>query len=137
MRRIGIEKTEKDLFQEVVLNNGRALREAINSGEQSFDDFLKLLDKAEKFKEWIRGVNPDEKLIRAYMDEIAALDWINKFPVKVVRYFLGSAVGMVDPVSGLAVSSGDSFLLEKIFGGWRPSHFINDQLKPFVDPESE
>jgi len=135
LRRIGLEKTEKELFQEIVLDNGRALREVINNGERSFDEFLILLDKSEKFKEWIRGVNPDEKLVRDYMDEMGAQGWVSKVPSKTLRYVIGSAIGMINPVIGLAISAGDTFFLEKLFGGWKPSHFVDNKLKPFIDTQ--
>jgi len=42
---------------------------------------------------------------------------------------------MIEPISGIAASASNTFLIEKLFGGWRPSHFIDQKLKPFVDPE--
>ncbi len=137
MRRIGLEISEKDQFQEIVLNNGRAIREVINSGERSFDEFLILLDEADKFKEWIVGINPDENFVRQYMNEMANKGWISKIPAKGLRYLLSRGAGMADPIIGTGVSACNTFLIEKIFGGWRPSHFVNRKLKPFVDPEGD
>jgi hypothetical protein len=137
LRSIDKDMFEKDQFQEIILDNCRALRDVINKGERSFDEFLVLLDESEKFKKWVTGVNPDKKLMTAYHDEIAAQGWLNKTPVKAMRYMVNTIAGVLEPVTGLILSTGDAFALEKMIGGWRPSHFVDQNLKPFVDPLGE
>ena len=65
LKRIGIDKRELRDFQDIVLDQAPTLREVLNSGERTFTEFLKLLDKSQKFREWTRGVNPDEKLVKS------------------------------------------------------------------------
>lgn len=137
LRRIGIEKNELKEFNEIVVDTAPSLREVINSKERTFDEFLKMLDKSQRFREWAKGVNPDEKLVKEYWNEVSAEGWINKLPSKVIRYIIGTTIGAIEPLSGHAVSIADSFLLEKILGGWRPSHFVDRTLKPFIDSDEE
>jgi hypothetical protein len=42
------------MFQDIHLHDSRAIREAINSGEYTFDEFMLVLDKAAKFKDWLQ-----------------------------------------------------------------------------------
>jgi hypothetical protein len=132
-RRMGIDSAQLREFKEIVIPEARSVREAIDSGEKSFDEFVLLLEKSQKFRDWIQGVNPDEKLVKAYLQDVTAEGWIQGLPSKTLRYVLSSVVGFVEPITGLAASAADTFLVEKIFGGWRPSHFVKGQLKAFVE----
>jgi hypothetical protein len=137
LRRIGLEQRELRELTEIVIQDSPTIREVINSGERTFDEFLSLRDKSQRFREWVQGVNPDEKLVQAYLRDVTAEDWISKLPSKTLRYFVGTVVGLVAPVVGLALSAADSLFLEKMLGGWRPSHFVQRQLKPFVNKAEE
>jgi hypothetical protein len=132
LKRIGIDQKELKEFSEIIIQDGPSIREVLNSGERTFDEFLSLLDKSQKFREWAQGVNPDEKLVKAYFSDVTAEGWISKLPSKILRYLVSAAVGIFHPVAGLSVSAADSFLIEKILSGWRPNHFVQRQLKPFV-----
>ena len=133
LRRMGIDKEEISEFKEILIPTTPSIREVINSGERTFDEFLLLLDKSQKFRDWIQGVNPDEKLVAAYLRDVTSESWISRLPGKTFRYVLGAFIGFFEPVAGLSMSAADSFLLERILGGWRPSHFVERQLKPFLD----
>jgi len=133
LRRIGIHQAELNQFHEIVLPESPMLSEVINSGERTFDDFLKVLDRSQKFRDWIQKVNPDEKLVAAYLREVSSEGWINSLKGKGLRYILGSAIGAVSgPLVGLAVGATDSFIIDKIFKGWRPSHFVDNTYRPFI-----
>lgn len=132
LRRAGINASELKEFQEIALSGTPTIREVIDAGERSFDEFLSILDKSQRFRDWIQTVNPDEKLVHAYMRDVTAEGWITKLPSKTLRYVLGSIVGAVSPIVGLGLSAVDSLLIEKLLGGWRPSHFIDTKLKPFL-----
>jgi hypothetical protein len=94
-----------------------------------------LLDKSQRFRDWIQTVNPDDNLVRDYFKEVTAEGWIAKLPAKIVRYIVASAVGLGSPAAGLSLAAADSFLLDKIFAGWRPNHFVDRKLKPFLKPK--
>ncbi len=83
-------------FEDILLPECPAISEVINSGERTFDDFMKFLDEeAWKFKEWLKGVDPDKRLIHAYLDEIKSIPWINSLDGKNLRYLLTTGVGLI------------------------------------------
>lgn len=131
-------RTQKNLgqqrnFLEVQLPDMPTIAEAIDSGERSFDDFLRLLDKSARFKLWLKSTNPDEGLVREYFRAATAQDWIQTNKAKGMRYALAALAEATNPVAGLVAGLADNFVIEKLLGGWRPSHFVNDRLKPFVN----
>ena len=62
---------------------------------------------------------------------------MSSLPSKSLRYALGSIVTAIEPVIGILGSAADALITEKILGGWRPSHFIEKRLKPFLQPKKE
>ena len=60
--RLNLESRES--FSEIVLEDYPSVREIIDSRERSFAEFLKLLDKAHKFKTWLIQANPDQLAAR-------------------------------------------------------------------------
>ena len=134
--------SEIDIFQNLVFHNGRAIREAINTGQRSFDDFLILLDKASKFKRFLSMQNPEKALLDAYYAEIKKESWVDKLPGKTVRLVvangLATAAEALFPTGGMSnllaagYSAFDSFLLDKLLKGWHPNQFVEEELSPFV-----
>ncbi|SEN30245.1 hypothetical protein [Nitrosomonas marina] len=137
MKRTGINTNELQQFREIVLSDSPSIREVIDSGERSFDEFLKLLDKSQQFREWIQDIHPDEKIVKAYLKEVTAENWFQKITPKAVRYILGLGAGTIHPPTGIVLSAFDSIFLEKIIGGWRPNHFIRNKLKPFLNTDEK
>jgi hypothetical protein len=133
LKRTGIGAEELRQINEIIVADSPSVREVINRGERTFDEFLSLLEKSQRFREWIKGVHPDERVVKAYFKEVTAEGWISKLPSKSIRYVLGVIVGLVHPVTGLILSAADSLLLEKLLGGWRPSHFVEGRLIPFLE----
>jgi hypothetical protein len=58
--------------------------------------------------------------------------WFSSLPVKGVRFVVGLALGAASPAAGAVLSAADMFLLDKL-RGWRPNHFVDDKLKPFLE----
>lgn len=134
--------TEIDLFQKVTIGNGNAIREAINSGERTFDEFLDLLDHASQFKGWLANQEPEQSLIQDYYSEVAAGTWAEKLPGKTFRwsFFTGAGIllDIVVPTglgtaTGMALSAGDAFLLDKVIKGWKPNQFVEGPMRQFTD----
>lgn len=132
LRRSMINVDSRRQFTEIVLPDSPSLAEVIDSGERSFDEFLGLLDRAARFKDWLRTVNPDEDLIRTYMRDISSEGWIQRLPVKSLRYVLTLALDATNPIAGLASGFVDNFVVEKLLSGWRPNHFVSAKLSPFI-----
>jgi len=137
-------KTAEEVYQfnDFVLDNGHAIREVLNSGEKSFSDFLKVLDKADKFKNWLTNVDKDKTLIKSYHEEVTKETWVDKLPTKGFRWSFFTGLGLlVDAAGGgglgtavgLGLSAGDTFLLDKILKGWKPNVFVNNELIPMIN----
>jgi len=136
-------KGASELFQfnDFVLNNGHAIREVINSGDKNFEDFFKILDKADKFRNWLDKIDEDKSIIKEYYENVTSETWIDKLPSKGIRWSFFTGLGFafdvlfaegIGTALGLGLSLGDAFLLDKIVKGWRPNVFVNNELKRFV-----
>ncbi len=99
-----------EMFQKVHLDNGKNVREAINSGERSFADFLKLLERADRFKAWLRDRNPDATLLQEYYTAATSDSWIERLPTKSLRFVFttlgGAAADLFLPTGGLGTAVG-------------------------------
>jgi hypothetical protein len=133
LRRSKVNVDSREQFTEVVLPDSPSLAEIIDSGERTFDEFLTLLDRASRFKDWLKAVNPDENLIRTYLRDISSEGWIQRLPAKSLRYMLTLGLDAVNPAVGLAAGFIDNFVVEKLLAGWRPNHFVSTKLVPFMN----
>jgi hypothetical protein len=133
---------ELDLFQEMHLPGARTIREAINSGERSFGEFLTVLDRAAKFKEWLAARNPEQRLLEQYYAEVTKETWLDNLGTKATRWIittgLGLAVESLYPTGAAIVASQginlfDATLLDRVLKGWRPNQFVDNVLGPFVE----
>jgi len=134
-------KDELMNFNKFILNDSFAIREAINSKEKSFSDFISILHKASKYKDWLSKVEEDKNLIKEYHKAVTQNTWIEKLPAKCVRWSIFTGLGvLIDSIGGgslgtlmgLGLSVGDAFLLDHILKGWKPNIFIKNELKNFT-----
>jgi hypothetical protein len=137
LKRSGISAAELSELHETVLPDYPTIKEVVDAGERTFDEFLLLLEKAERFRSWVSKVSPDEKLVGEYIRAISAEGWTSTLPAKVVRFMISTGLGFAAPIAGVVVSAADSLLLDKIAGGWRPSHWVDGTLKEFLAPGRE
>jgi hypothetical protein len=112
----------------------------VNSGERTFGDVLKLLDSADRFREWLQKQQPSVDLVTAYYRDVTAETWASKLPAKLMRWAVAVGVGVAVGglgAEGVAITAGlgaaDQFLVERIAAGWRPNQFVEGKLKPFAD----
>jgi len=134
-RRADINQGAIRQFHEIALPDTPCLAEVIDSGQRSFGEFIRLLEKSSKFKDWLKSTNPDEGLIREYLNSVNSESWIHKLPAKSMRYLLSLALDANFPASSLAFGMFDNFIVEKLLAGWRPSHFVDMRLVPFSRPQ--
>lgn len=130
-----------ELFQNATIGKGNAIREAINSGERSFEEFLDLLESAAPFKGWLAEQEPDQSLVQDYYSEITAGTWAEKLPGKSFRWVFFTGAGLLldlaiptglGTATGVALSAGDAFLLDKVGKGWKPNQFVEGPLRQFT-----
>jgi hypothetical protein len=92
-------------FQDFTLDNGRAIREAVNSGEKTIGDVIKLLKHGRKFRDWVVAVPPDTDLIKEYVRVCTRDTWADKIPTKSMRWLLFTSAGLVADAIEQAVSA--------------------------------
>jgi hypothetical protein len=132
LQRSQLNSEQRSQFVEIALPDMPSLSEVIDAGERSFEEFLKLLDRSDRFRSWLRSANPDEGLAREYLHAVASQDWIQTPKAKGLRYLLTLALDQTHPVAGIAAGIADNFLVEKLMSGWRPNHFVERRLTPFL-----
>lgn len=121
-------------FERATIGRAHAFAEAVNSGQLSLSDALRVVDRTRKFREWLTGLPPAADLLASYHQEIAKDPVLEKLPVKVARFSLFTGVGLaIDALSGgsgvgtligTGLSACDAFLVDHIGSGWRPSSFV-------------
>jgi hypothetical protein len=141
IERRGGSETQMRAFEDLWFSDSRCIREAVNSGERTFDDVLRLLKAGLKFKEWLKKSSQDGHVVKEYCREVTRAEWAEKLPPKAARWAIFAAAGtaagfLLTPVAGavaaIGLSAGDSFLLDKVIKGWKPNQFVNGPLKDFV-----
>lgn len=146
VRRYKHSESQIESFVELTLDNSHAIREAVNSGMVSFVSVVKLLDSADKFRHWLQEQPADANLLKAYYQETIKTSWVEKLPTKSIRWSVFSGVGLgidvmgaggLGTAAGLAISAVDSFLLDKLVGGWKPHQFVESDLKSLFGPNSK
>jgi hypothetical protein len=133
LHKLNNDQDQLELFQNIVFEDGKAIRECINTNPCLFDSILPLLEESEKYHKWTKSIGNDRKLIQEYYQEIASNSWIDKLPPKAVRFSLFTGAGVLIEAAcptglgtalGIALSAGDTFLLDKIIKGWKPNLYI-------------
>jgi hypothetical protein len=141
LRSQGERQAKFDGFTDFLVDDTRAISQAVNARQRNFEDVLKLVVQAQKFKEWLRKQDESSDLCAEYCREVSRLDWADKLPHKTARWFLINAAALalgiptspvVGTLVGLGISAADAFLLERVLKGWRPSQFVEGPLKDFI-----
>jgi hypothetical protein len=126
-------------FVELTLGNGHAIREAVNSGEVTFSKVIALLDKADNFRSWLSSQAPETSLISEFYANSTRDTWAEKIPGKTMRFAVFTGMGLLadavltgglGTLTGMGLGATDSFLLDKLIGGWKPHQFVEHSLKP-------
>jgi hypothetical protein len=129
-------------FTNLTLTDTYSIREAVNTGKVGFSELLRLLDSADKFREWLRGQPPTEDIVRSYYRAVVKESWAEKLPARATRWGIFSAIGLgidalggggIGTAAGQAVSAVDAFVIDKMLKGWKPHHFVEKVLRPTLE----
>lgn len=132
---------EIDHFFAETLPYPHALREAVNIGKIPFSEVVKLLESADKFRDWVQGKPYDARLLSEYIAAISAESKLDKAPTRVARMLIFFALGeLVDwkiggalgKTVGLGLTVLDSLVIDKVTKGWSPNQFIVGELQPLL-----
>ena len=141
LERRSVHQASIERFQGFVFEDARAVREAVNAGTVRLPEVLKLLERADRFRNWLREQPTDADLVKEYFRAATATTWVDKLPSKTVRWLLFSELGIgidalgaggVGTAFGVAAGAVDSLLLDRLLRGWKPNAFVESSLRPFV-----
>ncbi len=130
-----------NLFDEYVLNDCHKIGDAFIKKIITKKELLKLLDRADKFREWLKKVPANKNLIGEYYSAVTRETFADKLPTKTVRFILFEGIGITIDILGAGgigttLSTGlalfDQFYLDKLTRGWKPNQYINETLKPKI-----
>ncbi|MGJ0238081.1 hypothetical protein ACQEPB_06110 [Novosphingobium fluoreni] len=121
-------------FEDFAFANARPFGQAYRDGKLGIEDALRTIDRTAKFREWIANVPVDGNLISEFHKAVGKDSLLDKLPSKVARFALFTGAGLlIDAViaGGLATPLGvglslvDSFVLDGLIKGWKPSNFVD------------
>jgi hypothetical protein len=129
-------------FEEWTCEDGKGIREAVHARHKNFDDVLKLVEEAARFKQWLANNEESSDLRKEYLKAVSASSWADKLPSKTIRLLLFAAAGhaldvIKTPAEAAAASLGldilDSFFVDRLIKGWKPNQFVEGPLKKFIE----
>lgn len=135
-------REQVEAFQDLVFDDSRAIGESVRDGRCSIADVLAVLPQARKFHEWIRRDDVTPDVVKAYFREATASTWVDRLPAKSARWSIFTAAGVLldaagagglGTAAGVAAGAFDTFLLDRLLQGWKPTQFI-EQMRVFVEP---
>ncbi len=122
-----------EVFQEMVFANSHEIGQSIQSGFRTWRDLLALLEASRKFKSWLRQQDPNASLLHEYIKALEKDTWLGKLPAKLLRFLIFTGGGFVVPaLASAGLSATDSFVVDRLLGGWKPNQFVNGPLKGFA-----
>lgn len=138
-------ESEIDVFKHVQLPDAPSLQEIINDRHKSMAEYLEVLEKGERFKSWLNDLGEDNKLIKEYIAKVNERSWIQSAPAKAIRFYLVQGVSTIlkatgtlgGIAAGIGLSAANTFLVDKLGKGWKPNHFIENQVIPFMEVDGE
>lgn len=119
------------LLKTVAVKGAVSVRDLVNSGEKSIADVVELVNQGQRFRDWLGAREPTENLIRAYILEETKERWSDSTRLRTLRFLTVAGTGLANPAAGIAASAGDTFILDRLLAGWRPSQFVNGALERF------
>ncbi|WP_296721279.1 hypothetical protein [Erythrobacter sp.] len=127
-------------FEEMVFEDAHGFADAVNDGLISFAEALKVVDQSRRFRGWTTGLAPDADLIHEYHRAVTKDTILKSLPASLARFTFFNGAGLVADAAlgsgtGLIASAIDTFIVEKLFGGWRPNVFVQNIQKTLSKAE--
>lgn len=130
-----------EAFQDFVFDDSRAIGESIRDGRRTMADVLAVLPHAKKFHQWIRRDDVAPDIVKAYFREATASTWVERLPAKSARWSIFTGAGLLldaagagglGSAAGVAAGAFDTFLLDRLLKGWKPTQFV-EQMRTLVE----
>jgi hypothetical protein len=129
------------IFKEHILTDCYSIGEAYINHSVSNTELLELLQKADKFRNWLQNVQSDKSLVGEYYRAVTEKTFAEKLPVNIARFIILEGIGItidflgaggLGTAIGTGLSAFNEFYLDKLIKGWKPNQFIDDKLKPMI-----
>lgn len=121
------------VFQEILREKGIPdLSSLFLAGLLSIDDVLSFRNNiyGEKFRTWFLTTQYNPKTVHQVL---LSKGIPQSLVTKLLRFIIPNAIGIANASLGLVAGAIDSFLIDKILGGWHPNIFLDDILKSEID----
>jgi hypothetical protein len=84
---------------------------------------------AQEFRSVVRDRDTSgDELLQAYLRSLGG-SLSGRFSVKLVRWLVGNAVGVLGPIAGMALSAADTFFLDGLMGRATARYFVDETLR--------
>lgn len=133
-------ENEINLFEDYILDNCYSLGTAFINGRISSKELLKILEKSDKFRDWLDKIPEEKNLLGEYNKAVMEKDFSDKIPTKTARFVILESIGLgldalgaggIGTAAAIALGSFDTFVLDKLINRkWKPNQFIDNTLKP-------
>lgn len=84
----------------------------------------------QKFRDWYLSARYDPQTVRQILLSRGVSQSI---VTKLLRFLIPNAIGVANAPLGIVASVIDSFVIDKMLGGWHPNIFLDDILKSEID----
>lgn len=121
-------------FEQFAFSSARPFGKSFEEGAISLKDALQVIDKTAKFREWLSGMPVDVNLVEEFNRAVSKETILDKLPGRISRFsvFTGAGVvidtlgaGGLGTAVGIGLSAVDSFVVDSMLKGWRPSNFVD------------
>lgn len=123
-------KPEVDGLREIMRAEGVPdFASAFSAGAMTLPEMvgLRRTENARRFRQWLRTSTEEKPAITAYNEALQSVGPLDRLGLKVLRFSAMTLAGsLLNPVPALALSVGDTFLLDRLVKGWSPRSFIDD-----------
>lgn len=124
------------IFQKVFVDNAANITTIINNSPNLLNEYLQILEKANKFRTWLDSVDENSDLLSEYYKAVSNKTWLEKGPVKNYKWIfdigISTILGLLNPLIGIGYS-GLSGVTDKIVENrWRPNMFVEKDLRKLL-----
>lgn len=102
---------------------------------------LRSTSDGKHFRAWFHQIINDpnkvrdtKSFIKYYFEFIRKRNLRDSCPIKVLRFATASLLGLLGPIPGILSNTIDSFVVEYLLDGWKPSFFLHDKLYSIIAP---
>jgi hypothetical protein len=112
----------------------------ISDGQLQFADVTRVrkTNACQRFRKWLHTQseeNPPAEIVSAYIDALVAKKPVDRPAIKAVRIALTNVLGLIPAIGSLVSLAAyivDSFVLDRLLGGWTPSTFLDEEYAKYV-----